>query len=98
MSECLISGKQLAEFISFGKMPIANGFLSPVDYEKEYFFELKVGFCQTSKMVQLTELVEPQKMFHDNYAFYSSTSRFMERHFAEFADFVTKTYLKESKS
>ena len=98
MCECLISGKQVDEFISFGKMPIANGFLDPDEFEKEYFFELKVGFCQTSKMVQLTELVEPQKMFHDNYAFYSSTSRFMERHFAEFADYVTKTYLKDSKS
>ena len=98
MTKCLISGEPVHEFISFGKMPIANGFLSPNDYEKEHFFELKVGFCPTSKMVQLTELVEPQKMFHDNYAFFSSTSNYMQVHFKEFAEYVMKTYLKESPS
>src|SRR5690349_7858751 len=98
MSQCLISGEPVNEFISFGKMPIANGFLSPNEFSAEYFFELKVGFCPVSKMVQLTELVEPQKMFHDNYAFFSSTSKYMERHFKEFADYVIKTYLKDTKS
>jgi methylation protein EvaC len=44
-------------------------------------------------MVQLAELVERERMFHDNYAFFSSTSTYMARHFQEFASWVMRTYL-----
>lgn len=88
MSKCLISGSPVEEFISFGKMPIANGFLTPDQIPDEYFFELKVGFCPESKMVQLTELVQQEKMFHENYAFFSSTSTRMAEHFRNFAEHV----------
>ena len=71
--------------MDFGRMPIANGFLSPDEFEKEYFFNLRVGFCTECKMVQLTEQVEREKMFHDHYAFFSSTSRRMAAHFEQFA-------------
>jgi methylation protein EvaC len=97
MSKCLISGAEMDTFMTFGKMPIANGFLSPADYANEYFFELKVGFCPESKMVQLTELVQQEKMFHENYAFFSSTSTRMAQHFQQFASFITERYLKDSK-
>ena len=55
---------------------------------EEHFFELKVGFCEKCTMVQLTELVDEKKMFHENYAFFSSTSTRMAQHFKEFADMV----------
>jgi methylation protein EvaC len=45
-------------------------------------------------MVQLAELVERERMFHENYAFFSSTSTRMATHFKEFADWVKTTYLK----
>jgi methylation protein EvaC len=93
MSKCLISGAEVEEFISFGKMAIANGFLTPEQVPREHFFELKVGFCPESKMVQLTELVDEKMMFHENYAFFSSTSVRMAQHFKEFADFVKGKYL-----
>lgn len=79
--------------MSFGKMPIANGFLSPVQFVEEYFFELQVAFCQNCGMVQLTEQVNPEKMFHDNYAFYSSTSTRMANHFKQLVDFVMANYI-----
>ena len=60
-------------------MPIANGFLSPEQFAEEYFFELKVAFCENCRMVQLAELVERERMFHENYAFFSSTSTRMAR-------------------
>lgn len=80
--------------MSFGKMPISNGFLEPSQFPEEYFFELKVGFCQSCKMVQLTEQVEREKMFHENYAFFSSTSSRMAAHFKGFAELVKADYLK----
>jgi methylation protein EvaC len=65
-------------------MPIANGFLTPDQFAEEYFFNLRVGFCPECKMAQLTEQVDREKMFHDHYAFFSSTSRLQARHFEEF--------------
>jgi methylation protein EvaC len=69
-------------------MPIANAFLAPEQFAAEHFFELKVGFCPESGMVQLTELVERERMFHENYAFFSSTSTRMAQHFRAFAEYV----------
>ena len=37
MSRCLICGSQTAEFISFGPMPVANGFLTPDTFAQERF-------------------------------------------------------------
>jgi methylation protein EvaC len=76
-------------------MPIANGFLLPEDFEKEFFFDLQVGHCQQCHMVQLTELVDPSKLFHENYAYFSSISVRMAQHFKQFAEYVQNYYLKE---
>jgi len=74
-------------------MPIANGFLSPEQFADEYFFELKVAHCAACRMVQLTEHVDREKMFHENYAFFSSTSRRMADHFHKLANDVRARYL-----
>ena len=75
-------------------MPIANGFLEPKDVASEYFFELEVGYCPESRMVQLTQLVEKERLFHDHYAFFSSTSRRMAEHFERFATEVRERYIE----
>ena len=97
MSKCLVCAAAIEPFISFGKMPIANGFLTPEQYGSEYFFELKTAFCPHCKMVQLTELVDERKMFHENYAFFSSTSSRMAQHFEQFAKGVMKDYVGTDK-
>src|SRR5215831_15436365 len=96
MKACLVCNKDIEPFMSFGKMPIANGFLSATEFATEYFFELKVAFCPHCQMVQLTEQPEREQMFHENYAFFSSTSTRMMQHFGEFAGFVRNTYLKSA--
>ena len=93
MSRCLICQTEMTPFMSFGQMPIANGFLTPDAFEQEYFFDLQVGFCHHCSMVQLTELVEPEKLFHDHYAYFSSMSVQMAQHFAQFAQMVRERYL-----
>jgi methylation protein EvaC len=77
-------------------MPIANGFLSAEQFSEEYFFELNVGFCDRCKMVQLTELVDRERMFHENYAFFSSTSTRMALHFQAFAALAKESYIGKS--
>ena len=79
--------------MSFGRMPIANGFLRPDKTQNEYFFELAPAFCEACGMFQLLEQPDPQKMFHEQYAFYSSTSRYMQVHFEAFAQAVINTVL-----
>ncbi len=71
--------------MSFGRMPIANGFLTPEDIADEYFFELVPAFCDRCGMFQIVEQPRPEKMFHEQYAFFSSTSRYMQLHFKSFA-------------
>ena len=44
-------------------------------------------------MFQLLEQPHPEKMFHEQYAFYSSTSRYMQAHFEAFALSVINTVL-----
>lgn len=82
---CRVCASAIVPFMSFGRMPIANGFLKAEEIADEYFFELEPAFCETCGMFQLMEQPRPDKMFHDRYAFYSSTSRYMQAHFAAFA-------------
>ncbi len=85
---CRVCSAEIAPFMSFGRMPIANGFLKPEETGSEYFFELAPAFCTGCGMFQLMEQPQPEKMFHEQYAFYSSTSRYMQAHFEAFAHAV----------
>jgi len=71
-------------------MPIANAFATKEQIKNEYTFPMKVGFCGNCNMVQLVEQPDREKMFHENYAFFSSTSNFMKEHFKLFANSVSK--------
>jgi len=88
VKKCLICSNEFKPFVDFGKMPIANAFSNKSDLENEYFFSMKVGFCENCNMVQLLEQPDREKMFHDSYAFFSSTSNYMIKHFSKFASEV----------
>ncbi len=95
-SSCRVCSTSIEPFMSFGKMPIANGFLTPKDFSKEYFYELKPGFCENCLTFQILEQPDPEKMFHQNYAFFSRTSRRMVDHFKAYADWVKNEYITTS--
>ena len=84
MNRCLVCKNIVKPFINFGEMPIANAFICKKDINTEYKFELKIGFCNECKMVQLFEQPAREKMFHENYSFFSSTSNYMIEHFKNF--------------
>jgi SAM-dependent methyltransferase len=95
--KCRVSGKDLNLVLDLGKQPLGNGFLLPNQYKDEYFYAMKNGFCEESKMFQLIDQPEPQKMFHDHYAFFSSTSKYMENHFENFAlSVIESNYLEKN--
>ena len=85
-NNCRAGGGELLEVIDFGKQPLGNGFISQDEIANEYFFDMKVGFNETSCMLQLIDQPEPGKMFHENYAFFSSTSKAMGNHFKSWSD------------
>jgi methylation protein EvaC len=74
-------------------MPLGNGFLLPEQFDREYHFNMKVAFCAACGMVQLVEQPDRERMFHDQYAFFSGTSVYMARHFEAFAKHVMRDYL-----
>ena len=88
MPTCLICESQYQPFVDFGNMPIANAFSTKEKAENEYTFSMKVGFCENCNMVQLVEQPDREQMFHENYAFFSSTSSYMQEHFKNFAKSV----------
>ena len=90
MAKCLICESNYDPFVDFGDMPIANAFASKEDIQKEYTFPMKVAFCGKCKMVQLVDQPDREMMFHENYAFFSSTSNYMKQHFKKFADSVSQ--------
>jgi len=95
-SNCRISKKRLFEVANFGRQPLGNGFLSKEQFASEYFFPMAVGFCPKSKMLQLMEQPDPKQMFHENYAFFSSTSSHMQNHFRKFSDHILKRFPEKS--
>lgn len=97
MSSCRVCNSKIEPFMSFGKMPIANGFLTPEQIPNEYFFELAPAFCSHCGMFQLIDQPAAEKMFHENYAFFSSTSRYMQTHFKAFSESVITQVFNERK-
>lgn len=91
--KCRICQNDVASFMTYGKMPVANGFLTADECESEYFFELKPVFCSNCLTFQIEEQPAPEMMFHDHYAFFSRTSKFMQAHFKEYASWVGDAYL-----
>jgi len=96
MSNCWVCEEKIKPFMSFGKMPIANGFLSQDQFSKEYFFEMEVAFCNKCKMFQLINQPSPEQMFNENYAFFSGTSRMMAEHFKHYSDHILNDYIKDN--
>jgi methylation protein EvaC len=94
-TNCRVCGARIGAFMSFGRMPIANGFLTAAEVADEYHFELAPAFCDACSMFQLVEQPQPDRMFHGNYAFYSSTSRYMQAHFERFAQAVWSKFLSQ---
>lgn len=85
----------MTKVLDFGLQALGNGFLESQDFEQEYFFPMEIGFSEVSMMMQLMEQPLLEKMFHENYAFYSSTSRHMTKHFEDFSSQVIGSeYLK----
>ena len=84
--------------MTFGKMPIANGFLKKNDFKKEFFFEMQVGFSKDLSLFQLNDHPKPTSMFNKNYPFFTGSSKGMVKHFKDYAIWIKKNYFKNVKN
>ena len=97
MNRCLICHEIINPFMTFGPMPIANGFISKENFSNEYFFEMEVAFCDNCGMFQLVNQPEREMMFNEHYAFFSNTSKYMGLHFEEFANHIIDDHITNEK-
>jgi methylation protein EvaC len=93
---CKITKKKIIPFMSFGKMPIANGFLSKKNFKKEFIFDMEVGFSKEISLFQLNDHPKPTLMFNRNYPFFTSSSKYMVKHFKEYSKWIKKNYFKNN--
>ena len=93
---CKITKRRIFPFMSFGKMPIANGFIKKKDFNKEFFFKMEVGFNEELSLFQLNDHPKPEKMFNQNYPFFTGSSEYMKVHFKNYANFIKKKFLKSN--
>jgi len=87
---CKITGKEIKSFINFGEMPIANSFLDKNQFKNEFFFNMEAGFSEEISLFQLNDHPKPKDMFNKNYPFFSGSSKYMEKHFKLYSDYLKK--------
>ena len=96
MSRCKITKKKIPQIIDFGKMPIANGFLNKKDFKSEFFYNMGVSFSKDISLLQLNSHPRPEMMFNKNYPFFTSSSKFMTKHFNNYANWAKKNYARKN--
>jgi SAM-dependent methyltransferase len=75
---------RLVPFLALGKTPLADALVTSSDAAAaEERFPLDVAFCETCTQVQILEEVPADKLFVDNYLYFSSFSDELLRHSRE---------------
>jgi len=91
MAGCRACQSPIEPFIDFGRMPLANAFLTADEFGGEYFFNLSAAYCPRCTLVQLIDQPPRERMFNDRYPFFTASSVRMQEHFAAMARQVIKT-------
>ena len=60
IENCRLCNTSIKSLMSFGKMPIANGFRDLNSDTNEFFYEMSVGFCKTCFSFQLLDNPAPE--------------------------------------
>ena len=94
--KCKLTNKEIKPFMSFGKMPLANGFLKENEFKTEFFYEMQVGFSEEISLFQLNEHPKPEKMFNEKYPFYTGSSIYMKKHFQSYANWIKNNFFNSN--
>lgn len=81
------------KFLSLGEHPPVDNFIEPDGAVDEKRYPLDVYYCNSCSLVQLVDVVPPTELFHNAYAYFSSASVPLVRHFESFAAKLKERYL-----
>ncbi len=93
-SKCKVTGKKIPIIFSYGKMPIANDFSKKTKLRD--YYNMQISFNEDEGIFQLVNAPKPKKLFNENYAFLSSTSKNMEKHFYEIGKEIKKKFKRKN--
>ena len=93
MSKCNITKKKLDAFMTFGEMPLANGFLKKKDFKKEKFYNLDIGFNEKISLFQVLGVPKFSNTVYKNYPFFTNKSTYMIKHFKKCAKWIKDNFL-----
>lgn len=81
-NQCRSCGShELKEILDLGSMPLADGLVKEEDFGKtEPRYPLEVVFCPSCSLVQILETVPPEKLFCEDYPYFSSFSDALLEH------------------
>ena len=88
--------KNKIQFLNLGKHPITNNFLTNKNPKNEYFYNLKLIFHKSSKLVSLAKFVPPKKMFNEKYAHRASASKTMSLAYSTLAESIKTRFKPKS--
>ena len=71
--------------MTFGRMPLANAFVTADDMAAEEFYALEPAFCERCGTFQLTTQPPPARLFKSDYPFRTGSSTRMVAHFSALA-------------
>ena len=89
----MCNNSNLELFLDLGLIPLVDRFLSFDELSKEEeSFPLNVYFCKNCGLSQLGYLVPPEKLFNENYAYESITTKGRRENHKQLADYVCKEF------
>lgn len=79
------------KFLDLGFSPPSNAYLSVGDLSKtESYLPLRVWVCSSCWLVQTEDFETPDRIFDENYAYFSSTSRSWLEHAEKYTEMIVK--------
>ena len=96
--KCKFSGDKIKSFMSFGKMPMANAFLTKKNFKSEYFYNLEVGFNKKNYLFQINQHPKSNAIFNNKYPFFTSKSEYMKKHFKLFFNWLNNNYINKKST
>jgi SAM-dependent methyltransferase len=83
----LCGGRRLEVFLSLGNLPLADALVREEDLDRrEPRYPLDLAFCPDCALVQILEEVSPERLFVDNYLYFSSYSEALLAHSRKHAE------------
>lgn len=86
-------------FLDLGHAPPSNAYLSPTRLNSpEVTFPLRLRVCETCWLVQTEDFTEADRLFDDDYAYFSSTSKSWLDHAARFSQSISTRFRLDKNS